>query len=227
MLWGECSRIGIFLCHSPHHAPSIPLVLLTQTGLISAQFHCVFDDDFDTDGKEQADTSIWETKAHLQEAKERVTENTTRSSLISSPKHQPVMSLPPYGRDIPQGLQDLSQLLPDAPATEDDQQPEEPSTPPAEEPTRQAENSETQDLAHIQVDHHQPAAPSNDPPVVIAPSGYTRTSCQVHQPARFVYAAYHCKNLAQTGICSVFDFPPFASLQAFGSTITQPDGYLS
>ena len=118
--WRECSRIAIFLCHSPHHASSVPLVLSTQTGLVSPQFHCLFDDDFDTVGKEQADRSIWKTKAHLQEAKERVTESTTLSSLISSPKHQPATSLPPYGRDIPQALHDLSQLLPDAPATEDD-----------------------------------------------------------------------------------------------------------
>ena len=117
--WGECSRIGIFLCHSPHHASSVPLVLSTQTGLVSPQFHCVFDDDFDTVGKEQADMSIWKTKAHLQETKERVTESTTRSSLVSGPKHQLGTSLPPYSRDIPPALQDLSQLLPDAPATEE------------------------------------------------------------------------------------------------------------
>ena len=65
------------------------------------------------------------------------------------------------------------QLLPDVHATEDDQQPEEPSTYPAEDPTSPIEQSETQDPAQVQVDHHQPAAPSNDPPVIIAPSGYT------------------------------------------------------
>ena len=68
--WGEHTRIGIFLCHSPHHASSAPLVLSTQTGLVSPQFHCVFDDDFDTVKKEQSDTSIGKTKVHLQEAKE-------------------------------------------------------------------------------------------------------------------------------------------------------------
>ena len=119
--WGKRSKIGIFLCHFPHHASSVPLVLSTQTGLVSPQFHCVFDDDFDTVGKEQDNTSIWKTKAHLQEAKERVMENTTQSSLISSPKHQPATSLPLYGRDIPQALQDLSQLLLDSPTTENDQ----------------------------------------------------------------------------------------------------------
>ena len=115
--WGECSRIGIFLCHSHYHTSSVPLVLSTQTGLVSPQFHCVFDDVFDTVKKEQADMNIWKIKAHLQEDKEIVTEKTTRSSLVSTPKHQPASSLPPYGRDIPQALQDLSQLLLDIPAT--------------------------------------------------------------------------------------------------------------
>ena len=222
--WGECSRIGIFLCHSPHHASSIPLILSTQTGLVSPQFHRLFDDDFDTVKKEQADASIWKTKAHLQEAKERAAEVTTRSSLVSGPKYQPVTSLPPYGRDIPQALQDLSQLLPDAPATTDGDQPQDPPTPPTEEPTGPVE-TEVQNPVQGQVEHHQQEALSNEYPVVIAPLGYTRTGHQVRRPARFAYAAYHCKHLAQTGIQSVFDFHPFASLQAFASTITQPDGY--
>ena len=201
-----------FLDHSPHHASSVPLVLSTQTGLISPQFHCVFDDDFDMVRKEQADTSIWKIKAHLQEAKERVTETTTRSSLISNPKNQPVNSLPPYGRDIPQALHNLSQLLPDVPTLEEDHQPEELSIPPTEEPTSQIDNSASQDPDQVQVDHHQPEGPSNNPPLVIAPSGYTQTGHQIHRLARFAYAAYHCKTMAQSGIWSIFDFHPFASL---------------
>ena len=175
--------------------------------------------------KEQADKSIWKIKAHLQESKETVTETTTRSSLISSPKNQPVTSLPPYGGDIPQALQDLSQLLPDVPTMEEDHQPEEPSIPPTEELTNQIDNSAAQDTVQAQVDDHQPEGPSNDPPVIIAPLGYTRTGRQIHQPARFAYVAYHCKAMAQTGIKSVFNFHPFASLRAFASTIAQPDAY--
>ena len=192
---------------------------------VSPQFHCVFDDDFDMVKKEQADTSIWKTKAHIQEAKEIVTEKTTRSSLISAPTHQPMSPLPPYGRDILQALQDLSQLLPDVPAT--GHQPEEPSSPPAEEPTPTTPiaTPEAQDPVHVPVEHHQQDAPSGDPPVVIAHSGYTQTGRQVWRPARFAYAAYHCKNLAQAGIQSVCDFHPIASLRAFASTIAQPDGY--
>ena len=58
--WGEHSHAGIFLCHSPHHAASIPLILSTQTGLVSPQFHCVFDNHLDTVKKEQHDTSVWQ-----------------------------------------------------------------------------------------------------------------------------------------------------------------------
>ena len=94
----------------------------------------------------------------------------------------------------------------------DDQQPEQPWTPPAEEPTSQVEHSETQDPAQVQVDQHQPAAPLNHPPVVIAPSGYTQTGHQVRRPAWFVHGAHHCKYLAKTGIHFVFDFHLFASL---------------
>ena len=221
--WGECSRIGIFLCHSPHHASSVPLVLSTQTGLISPQFHCIFDDDFDTVKKEQANTSIWKVKAYLQKAKERASEITTQSSLISGPTHQPTTSLHPFGRDIPQALQDLSQLLPDAPATTN--QVQDPSAPPTEEPPGPVE-TELQDPAQGQAKRHQQEPSANQPPIVIAPTGYARTGRQVCRPARFAYTVYHCKHLAQTGLQSVSDFHPFASLRAFASTIAQPDGYL-
>ena len=221
---GERSRIGIFLCHSPHHVSSVLLILSTQTGLVGPQFHCVFDNNFDTVKKEQADTSIWKAKAHLQETKERAAEVTTQSLLISGSNHQPVTSLRPYGRDIPQALKDLSQLLLDAPATTDGDQVQDPPASPTEEPTGPVE-TEVQDPVPGQVEHHQQEPPSNQSPVVIAPTGYTQTGHQVRCPAQFAYAAYHCKHLAQTGIQSVFDFHPFASLQAFASTIAQPDGY--
>ena len=93
-----------------------------------------------------------------------------------------------------------------------------------EEPTSPVA-TELQDPAPDQVErlHQEPS--TTQPPVVIAPTGFTQTDRQIRHPARFAYAAYHCKHLAQTGIQSVFDFHPFASLRAFASTIAQPDGY--
>ena len=81
--WNECSQVGIFLCHSPHHAASIPLVLSTQTGFVSPQFHCVFDDTFDTIKNEKPDTSIWQRKAHFQQQNEELTDTTKRDVLVT------------------------------------------------------------------------------------------------------------------------------------------------
>ena len=40
------SPMGEYLGQSPDHASSVPLVLHTLTGLVSPQFHVVFDDAF-------------------------------------------------------------------------------------------------------------------------------------------------------------------------------------
>ena len=59
------SKVGIFLCHSPPHACSSPLVLNTQTGNVSPQFHCLFDPDFNTCKRDVKFQSIWQHKAKL------------------------------------------------------------------------------------------------------------------------------------------------------------------
>jgi hypothetical protein len=64
--WTDRSRVGIFLSHSPHHASSVPLVLNTQTGLVSPQFHCIYDDAFDTSKRDTQFESQWQRKAKLQ-----------------------------------------------------------------------------------------------------------------------------------------------------------------
>ena len=133
--------------------------------------------------REQADTSIWNIKAHLQEAKEQAAEVTTQLSLISGPKHQPATSLRPYSRDIPQALQDLSQLLPDAPATTEGDQVPDPPVLPTEEPSSPVAAAELQDPAPDQVEHHQQESSPTQPPVVIAPTGYSRTGRPIRHPA--------------------------------------------
>ena len=42
--WEPCSRLGIYVGHSPAHAGSIGLVLNPKTGLVSPQYHLVCDD---------------------------------------------------------------------------------------------------------------------------------------------------------------------------------------
>ena len=46
--WDPKSHAGIYLGHSPCHAGSVSLILNLSTGLISPQFHVVFDDEFTT-----------------------------------------------------------------------------------------------------------------------------------------------------------------------------------
>ena len=46
--WEPCSRLGIYVGHLPCHAGSVALVLNPKTGLVSPQFHVVFDDNFET-----------------------------------------------------------------------------------------------------------------------------------------------------------------------------------
>ena len=46
--WEPRSWLGIYVGHLPYHAGSVALVMNAQTGLISPQFHVVFDDNFST-----------------------------------------------------------------------------------------------------------------------------------------------------------------------------------
>ena len=46
--WNPKSHTGIYLGHSPCHAGSVALVLNLKTGLVSPQFHVVFDENFTT-----------------------------------------------------------------------------------------------------------------------------------------------------------------------------------
>jgi hypothetical protein len=44
--WQERARVGCYLGLSPQHATSISFILHPRHGLVSPQFHCVFDDNF-------------------------------------------------------------------------------------------------------------------------------------------------------------------------------------
>jgi len=46
--WTDRTRIGINLGYSPRHAHSVSLILNLETGLVSPQFHCLYDDMFET-----------------------------------------------------------------------------------------------------------------------------------------------------------------------------------
>ena len=61
--WNPRSNAGVYLGHSPDHASNVALVLNLSTGLVSPQYHVVFDDDFTTVDfiRSQKEPSNWET----------------------------------------------------------------------------------------------------------------------------------------------------------------------
>jgi hypothetical protein len=52
--WTDRTRIGINIGYSPRHAHSVSLILNLETGLVSPQFHCLYDDMFETTTGTQA-----------------------------------------------------------------------------------------------------------------------------------------------------------------------------
>jgi hypothetical protein len=64
--WSDRTRIGINLGYSSRHALNVSLILNLQTGLVSPQYHCQYDDLFETTTGTQArsiPTSQWQYKA--------------------------------------------------------------------------------------------------------------------------------------------------------------------
>ena len=46
--WVDRARVGVNLGFSPQHSKSVALILSPKTGLVSPQFHCRYDDLFET-----------------------------------------------------------------------------------------------------------------------------------------------------------------------------------
>ena len=68
--WRERSKVGVYLGRSPQHAQSVALVLSLRTGLVSPQFHVVFDTTFQTMKSSfggQPPASLWQVKAGFEE----------------------------------------------------------------------------------------------------------------------------------------------------------------
>jgi hypothetical protein len=70
--WDKRSRVGIYLGHSAQHASSVSLILNPKTGFVSPQFHCTYDDLFESPKTDKAFTTTWAELAGLQEKSEPV-----------------------------------------------------------------------------------------------------------------------------------------------------------
>jgi hypothetical protein len=75
--WTDRTRVGINLGYSSRHALNVSLILNLQTGLVSPQYHCQYDDLCETTTGTQArsiPTSQWQYKAGLVEEKPGLSE---------------------------------------------------------------------------------------------------------------------------------------------------------
>ncbi len=101
--WSPRACIGLNLVPSPMHARNVYLVLNLHTGLVSLQYHCCFDDFFETTrhgSPEVSDNVTWQQLAKL----ERTYEVLRQSS--EPILHRPNLGLSPSDSDIP--LEDTS-----------------------------------------------------------------------------------------------------------------------
>ena len=56
--WDARARLGVYLRPSPRHAQSVVLVLNLSTGLVSSQYHVIFDDFFETTQFNRAEAQL-------------------------------------------------------------------------------------------------------------------------------------------------------------------------
>lgn len=110
--WNNRARVGIYLGRSTQHATSVSLVLSMDTGLVSPQFHCSFDDMFETTREAQIHlmpTSKWQTKCHFVPARD-----TTRLMRPTVPAFNPTNEMEAneemYSGEIPQEDLQLREL---------------------------------------------------------------------------------------------------------------------
>lgn len=88
--WGERSRVGVYLGHSAQHAPTVSLILNPMTGLISPQFHCVFDDQFNSPKLDHHFSTFWAEKAGLLESKSGSIDSEAPEGVAHDYLHTPI-----------------------------------------------------------------------------------------------------------------------------------------
>ena len=121
--WLPRARLGLYLGFSPMHARNVALVLNTQTGLVSPQYHVKFDDLFETVNYSQhraIDTGEWQVKAGLKIKKDgkvvstmNVTTKTKNASNEQQQQQHQHLPQEQLAHPTPQGLQDDDGWVPE------------------------------------------------------------------------------------------------------------------
>jgi hypothetical protein len=95
------------MCQSSNHASNVPLILNTQPGNVSPQFHCIYDNEFSTCKRDAKFQSLWQIKAKLQEKPvtlDRIDSLSTQAppTIISPGRQLEPTSLQPSADPLPQ-----------------------------------------------------------------------------------------------------------------------------
>jgi hypothetical protein len=79
--WQERSWVGCYLGCSSQHATSVLLILQPRTGLVSPQFHCIFDENLETLSNLGRFVTLWPTNPKLPAAINNYSDTTIPSGL--------------------------------------------------------------------------------------------------------------------------------------------------
>jgi hypothetical protein len=103
--WNPRSNAGVFLGHSPEHASNVALVLNLATGLVSPQYHVVFDDSFSTVDfiRSRQEPSNWETLCKYH------SENFTMDAAVAAPSASDTLT-----QEIESAMLDVANEEPDS-----------------------------------------------------------------------------------------------------------------
>ena len=93
--WNPRTRLGLYLGPSPHHASTVGLILNLRTGFISPQFHCTYDDYFETPKLDGNIEAHWKVLTHLDDDPDPDFHLDPFSSSSSTPSYRPSPSLFP------------------------------------------------------------------------------------------------------------------------------------
>ena len=107
--WSDCSKVAIFLQHSPMHSSSVPLVPNTSTGNVTPQFRYLYDDEFATCKIDAKLNSVWQTKVKLVDyvpikAPPTTQKSTTPNTIHFEPEMQHHTYPPVDTSDLPDGI---------------------------------------------------------------------------------------------------------------------------